>query len=256
MENITNQVKVNVEQHALFVLVHGAWAAPFAWKQVQDILTESGYQSIALQLPGHGSDNADPKTLHMDSYISYVTDAIKQTGKKVILVGHSMAGMIVSGVAEQIPQLIEKLIFVAAYLPQSGQSAFAISSIDTQSLLGASLIVSEDHSTFDVKLENALNIFCQDAPAYIQQLVLANYKPEPAAPFSDTVNLTEANFGKVKKFYIETLQDHGIGNILQKQMIAASDIIDSYDLDSGHCPMLSQPQQLSEILIEIASENI
>lgn len=238
----------------LFVLVHGAWAAPFAWKQVQDILTEKGYQSIAPQLPGHGSDNTAPGNLHMESYIAYVTEAIKQTGKKVILVGHSMAGMVVAGVAEQIPQLIDKLVFVAAYLPQNGQSAFAISAADTQSLLGASLIVSDDKLTFDVKLENALNIFCQDAPENVQKIVLGNYKPEPAAPFSDTVSLSDANFGQVTKYYIETLQDNGIGNILQKQMMAASTLADSYDLNTGHCPMLSQPQQLSEILIEIASQ--
>jgi pimeloyl-ACP methyl ester carboxylesterase len=42
------------------------------------------------------------------------------------VVGHSLAGMIISGVAERIPELIEKLVFVAAYVPQSGQSAYAI----------------------------------------------------------------------------------------------------------------------------------
>ncbi len=235
------------------VLVHGAWAAPFAWKLVEDILVGKGYTVITPQLPGHGSDNTDPKTLHMDSYINHVADTIKKLGEKVILVGHSMAGMVVSGVAEQIPDLIEKLIYIAAYVPQSGQSAYAVSTLDTQSLLGASLLVSEDQTLFDVKAEDAMNIFCQDAPDDIQKLVMANYKSEPAAPFADPVNVTEENFGRVKKYYIETLQDHGIGNLLQKAMVKSAKITDVYTVDSGHCPMLSQPVQLSDILATIVA---
>jgi len=241
-------------QHQTFVLVHGAWQAPYAWDRVKEDLLREGYQVAVIQLPGHGKDLTDPKSLHMESYITYVSDAIGKIGGKVILAGHSMAGMIISGVAEQLPDLIEKLVYISAYVPASGQSAYALSLLDQQSQLGASLSVSEDQSEFDIKKEDITNIFCQDASDSVKQLVLDNYRLEPAAPFSDPVVLTEGNFGKVAKYYIETLQDHGIGNTLQKEMIAAARITNVYEMNTGHTPALSHPAELSEILNRIGQQ--
>ena len=254
MGNISENAGNTFAQSKLFVLVHGAWAAPFAWKMISENLSKDGNRVLAVQLPGHGSDNTDPRLLHMDSYIKSVSDSIKEIGEKVILVGHSLAGMIVSGVAEQIPELIEKLVFVAAYVPQSGQSAYSISLLDKQSLLGASLLVSEDQSEFGIKKEDILNIFCQDGSEDVQKLILSNYKAEPAAPFADPVVLSEEKFGKVAKYYVETLQDHGIGNDLQKEMIAVAKIKNVYELNTGHTPLLSKPQELSSILQEIGHQ--
>jgi pimeloyl-ACP methyl ester carboxylesterase len=255
MENTSSQNTAKAfTPNKMFVLVHGAWAAPFAWGMVNENLSEEGNQVLAVQLPGHGSDNTDPRLLHMDSYIKFVSDRIEEIGKKVILVGHSLAGMIISGVAERIPELIEKLVFVAAYVPQSGQSAYAISLLDKQSLLGASLLVSEDQSEFDIKKEDIINIVCQDGPDDVQKLILSNYKSEPAAPFADPVILSGEKFGNIAKYYIETLQDHGIGNDLQKEMIAAAKIKNVYELNAGHTPLLSKPQELSKILLEIGQQ--
>jgi pimeloyl-ACP methyl ester carboxylesterase len=165
-----------------------------------------------------------------------------------------MAGMIISGVAEQIPDLIEKLVYIAAYVPANGQSAYAISLLDKQSLLGASLLVTEDQSQFDIKQEDIINIFCQDGTDFIQQLILSNYRSEPAAPFSDPVMLSAGNFGKVPKYYMETLKDHGIGNDLQKEMIKTEGIKNVYALDTGHSPSLSRPDEVTDILAEIANQ--
>lgn len=243
--------KIKTEKQ-VFVLVHGAWAGPFAWQMVKDTLEDSGNQVITVQLPGHSSDATPAGTLHMNAYIDHVSGTIEKIGSRVILVGHSLAGMIISGVAEQIPGLIEKLVYVAGYVPQNGQSAYAISLEDKESLLGASLMVSDDQSEFDIKREDIVNIVCQDGTEEVQKLILDNYKAEPAAPFSDPVSLSDEKFGIVEKYYIETLQDHGIGNDLQKQMIAQAQIKNTYELDSGHTPLLSKPAELSKILQEIA----
>lgn len=237
-----------------FVFVHGAWQAPYAWETVKNNLIRNGYHVTVIQLPGHGTDHTGHKSLRMESYIKYVSDVITAIGKKVILVGHSMAGIIISGVAEQIPDLIEKLVYVAAYVPASGQSAYALSLLDQQSLLGASLLVSEDQSEFDLIKEDITNIFCQDGSDDVKHLILDHYRAEPAAPFSDPVVLTAGRFGKTVKYYIETLQDHGIGNNLQKEMIATAAITNVYQLNSGHTPSLSMPEEVSNLLNKIGQQ--
>lgn len=251
MKNISIDTHTSDEKKT-FVLVHGAWQAPYAWETVKENLLKEGHHVVLVQLPGHGDDQTDHKNLHMESYIKYVSDVITVLQGSVILAGHSMAGMIISGVAEQIPDLIEKLVYIAAYVPANGQSAYALSLLDKQSLLGASLLVSEDQSEFDVKKDDIVNIFCQDGSEYAQQLIIENYRSEPAAPFSDPVVLSDDGFGKVAKYYIETLKDQGIGNVLQKEMIKTAGIDITYQLDSGHTPSLSVPEELSDILKKIA----
>lgn len=236
-----------------FVLVHAAWQGPYAWETVKTGLLKEGFQVEVIQLPGHGSDQTDPRRINMEVYIKHVTDAIIAIGTEVILLGHSLAGMIISGVAEEIPELIKGLVYIAAYVPENGQSAYGISRQDKQSLLGASLLVSEDQSEFDVKEKDIINIFAQDSDTAAQSQILINYRPEPAAPFSDAVRLTTAKFGRVTKYYIETLKDNGIGNDLQKEMIRTAGISQVYTIDAGHSPSLSKPEEVTHILTTIGN---
>src|SRR5277367_2918558 len=93
-----------------FVLVHGAWQAPYAWENVKAQLEKKGFTVVIVELPGHGADQTDPSTLSINAYRDKVVETINALPGKVILVGHSMAGMVVSATAEQIPDKIEKLV--------------------------------------------------------------------------------------------------------------------------------------------------
>ena len=234
-----------------FVLVHGAWQAPYAWKAVQQQLVELGHKVVIIELPGHGSDQTPAAATSIDGYSQKVIDAIRAIEEKVILVGHSMGGLVVSEVTEKLPEKIEKLVYIAAYVPANGQSLMELSMMDKQSLLPASLLPSQDQLTLDIKKENLFNIFCQDATAKEQEMVLANYRPEPAIPFTNKVAVTDQNFGKVDKYYIRTINDHAVGLNLQNQMIETAGIKHVFSLHTGHCPFISQPEQTTDLLINI-----
>jgi len=236
-----------------FVLVHGAWQAPYVWQTVKSELKKKGCSVIVVELPGHGADTTFPAKISMDAYRDKVISAISPVKGKVILVGHSMAGMVISAVAEAIPDRIEKLVYLGAYVPANGQSLLALASVDKESMLGPNLIPSADKLTLDVKKENLINIFCADGSDNIKSELLANYRAEPAIPFTNAVTLTGDNFGKADKYYIYTLQDHAIGGSLQKQMVAAAGISKTYSLDSSHCPFLSMPSPVTAVLLKIAA---
>jgi pimeloyl-ACP methyl ester carboxylesterase len=105
-----------------YVLVRGAWQAPYVWDAVKAKLINEGNNVTVVELPGHGSDQTVPSTLTLNAYSDKVIDVMSKINGKVILVGHSLGGMIISAVAEQNPSKIEKLVYLAAYLPSSGQS--------------------------------------------------------------------------------------------------------------------------------------
>jgi len=235
-----------------FVLVHGAWQAPYVWQAVKTQLEANRQRVIVVELPAHGNDSTSPANVTIDVYRDKVIEAMQGIHGNVILVGHSMGGVVVSAVAEKMPGKIEKLVYIGAFVPANGQSLGELASTDQQSHLGPNLIPSKDGLTLDVVHDSITSIFCQDALPAVQKLVLENYRAEPAIPFSNQVTLTDNNFGKVNKYYIYTLQDHAIGMDLQNQMVSTAKISNTYSLNTGHCPFLSQPGEVTKLLLSIA----
>jgi pimeloyl-ACP methyl ester carboxylesterase len=162
-----------------------------------------------------------------------------------------MGGVVITAVAEKIPSRIEKLVYIGAFLPANGQSLMDLAMTDAQSILGPNLIPSKDQLTLDVNHEKIIDIFCQDASADIQKEVLEKFRVEPAIPFGNKIALTDANFGSVTKYYIYTAQDHAVGPDLQKRMVAAAKITKTYSIDTGHSPFLTQPDQVTTLLLTI-----
>ena len=236
-----------------FVFVHGSWQGPWVWDKVKDQLIKEGQKVIVIELPAHGDDTTHAAAASIDSYQDKVITAINKVQGKVILVGHSMGGIIISGVAEKIPGKIEKLIYIGAFLPANGQSLLDLANMDKQSLLGPALIPSADQLTLDVAHEAIVAIFCGDAPESVQQEMMEKYRPEPAIPFTNKIALTEINFGSIKKYYVHTLKDNAIGLDLQKEMVAAAKITMTFSLNTSHSPFLSKPDELVKILVTIAT---
>lgn len=234
-----------------YVLVHGAWQAPYVWDAVRTDLESKGNKVIVVELPGHGADKTPTHTLSIDVYRDKVVDAISKAGGKVILVGHSMGGMVVTSVAEKIPTQISKLVYIGAFLPTSNQSIGDLAMTDPDSKLGPELIESADHLTLDVKHDKLTYLFINDGTQEAKSQVIANYRPEPAIPFGSKVTLTSENFGSVDKVYIKTLQDIVISPGLQDRMIAGAGIKTVYPVNTSHSPFLSQPHTVSDLLIKI-----
>lgn len=235
-----------------YVIVPGAWQAPFAWQYVKTNLEKNGNKVIVVELAGHGTDQTLPQNISMDVYRDKVITAINGLSGKVILVGHSLGGVVISAVAEKIPAKIEKLVYIAAFLPVSGQSLLDLAMTDPTSELGQSLAFSSDKLTIDMPHEKIADIFIQDGTADIKSLVVTNYRIEPSIPFTEKVTLTSANYGSIPKVYIKTLQDHAVTPDLQKRMITAADVKAVYQLNTSHSPFLSKPDSVAVLLTNIA----
>lgn len=234
-----------------YVLVHGAWQATYVWDVVRNILIKEGNKVIVVELPGHGSDKTAPQQLSLDVYREGVIEAISKIDGKVILVGHSMGGMVVTAVAEKVPSKISKLVYIGAFLPSSGQALTDLAFSDPDSKLGPLLIPSADQLTLDVKRDSLAYLFINDGSETDKNRVINNYRGEPAIPFTNKVVLTGEGFGAVKKVYIKTLQDIVISPRLQDRMIAGAGIKTVYEISSSHSPFLSQPQAVSDLLLKI-----
>ena len=108
-----------------FVLVHGAWHGGWCWGRVAPLLRSAGHNVVTPSLTGlsdrsHVLSPAVDLSTHIEDIVRML-DAEDLTD--VVLVGHSYAGMIVSGVAEARPERLRMRIHLDGFLPENGESA-------------------------------------------------------------------------------------------------------------------------------------
>lgn len=242
------------QQGKHYVLVHGSWHGAWNWYQVETLLELAGQTVTTVDLPAHGIDGANPGTVTLADYAQAVIDRIDAIDGQVILVGHSLGGITLSTVAEARPQKIEKLVYLAAFLLPDGVSALEAASQDPDSLAVQNLIIDSNAGTVDIDRTDLREIFYASSPPSEVTLASALLRLEPLAPVVTPLSLTPQNFGSVRRFYITTLQDRAISPPVQEMMYTQTPVEKVYKMNTDHSPFFSKPVQLTQILLDIASQ--
>lgn len=109
-----------------YVLVHGAYHGGWAWDAVKPLLEKPGVRVIAPTLKGLAErQEENGPNINLDTHINEVIALLdKAQLNNVVLVGHSYAGMVVTGVCDQRPERIAHVVYLDAFLPESGQSLY------------------------------------------------------------------------------------------------------------------------------------
>ena len=113
----------------VYVIVHGAWGGGWAFKKVDSLLRATGSVAYRPTLTGQGERvHLATKDIGLDTHINDVVNTILfENLNNVILIGHSYGGMVVTGVADRIPERIMKLIYIDAFVPEDNESLLSIS---------------------------------------------------------------------------------------------------------------------------------
>jgi pimeloyl-ACP methyl ester carboxylesterase len=108
--------------------VHGAWGGSWAFRQVGALLNEKGFSVYRPQLTGLGERvHLTRPDIGLSTHIDDVVNTILYEDlHDVILVGHSYGGMVITGVADRIPDRISRLVYLDAFLPNDGESAMSL----------------------------------------------------------------------------------------------------------------------------------
>jgi pimeloyl-ACP methyl ester carboxylesterase len=110
------------------VIVHGAWGGSWAFRKVETLLRDKGFNVYRPQLTGLGErvhlSRADiGLTTHIDDVVNTI---MYEDLHDIILMGHSYGGMVISGVADRVPDRIRRLVYVDAFVPNDGESVMSI----------------------------------------------------------------------------------------------------------------------------------
>jgi pimeloyl-ACP methyl ester carboxylesterase len=235
-----------------YLLVHGAWMGAWVWEAVAQGLRKTGATVDVIELPAHGSDKTPVSGATLATYVAKVDAAIDNSRGKVVLVGHSMAGMIITQAVEDRPEQIDKLVYLAAYLPQNGQKLLDLAMTDSDSHAGKSLKVDEKSGIIDVPLDQLADCFLADGSPAAVAALKAHYRPEPLAGFVMPVITTGERWGPVAKVYFYTEQDRAVSYALQRRMTNGVKLAGTWTFASSHSPFLSQPDELVDALSRLS----
>jgi pimeloyl-ACP methyl ester carboxylesterase len=113
---------------ATFVLVHGSWAGSVVWRQLAPRLRKAGHEVYAPTLTGIGArKHLLNREIDLDTHIQDVIGVIDDADlSDIVLVGNSYGGMVISGVADRVPEKVASLVYLDAFVPENGQSLFSL----------------------------------------------------------------------------------------------------------------------------------
>lgn len=282
---------------AAFVLVHGGWHNRSTWDKVTPILEAEGHRVLTLDLPGAGAKTIAPRALDIRPFdlaafaaepspiagvtqdertqavVALVKEAQSPDGGEVVLVGHSAGGMTISAVAEQIPERLCAIVYIAGFMVPNGLSLLAMLPHETMSsALSVGLFVGAPAAIGATRINTGpadmayrsllkASFYADVTDADFARAAAQLHCDEPNGGALVPSDITPSGFGSVPRHYIRTTQDRAVPLAGQDYMIAAVDdtiggTTITHTLESSHSPFLSQPAGLAKILLDIAARSV
>lgn len=236
-----------------YVLVHGAWHGRWCWDKVVPLLEQAGHQVEAPDLPGHGQDKTPIREITLAAYTNRVCEILDAHAEPVILVGHSLGGIVITQAAEERPTRIHQLVYLTALLPRNGETARQFAQMESDSLLVPNLVVNREQGYQTFKEGAPLkDMFYGDCSQEDVDRAISKLLPQPLVPGGTPVSITAERFGRVPRVYIECLRDRAIPPALQQRMYTATPCHTILSMQTSHSPFFSAPQQLVSHLISLA----
>ncbi len=243
-----------LENKHTFVLVHGAWHGSWAWHKVEFMLNKNGHKVYNVNLPGHGTNCRNKAKVKLSHYRNTVVKVIDSIPEKVVLVGHSMGGAVISEVAERRPNKIAKLVYLAGFLLKNGESVIGKAMEDPYSYLGYNIQVQSNagvvsvERNIDTLRRTFYNTVKDTALIWLSRVLLTD---NPLQPVTTPISITDEKYGTVPRYYIKTTEDNAIAPQAQKFMVDAMPCEKIYSIPTDHSPFFSAPKKLAKIFERI-----
>jgi len=172
--------------------VHGAWHGAWCWAAVIAQLQKMGDRAFAVDLPGHGASNIRRAEATLGGYIDSVTKFIEERDlRDVILAGHSLGGMTISGVVQRIPHRLKRVVYVSAIVPRDGESAIHTLPDGDAIARQMEALSSLPDPSAPVDEQTFRTAYIQDASRELQDFVLSALVPEPVAPILEPISMKD-----------------------------------------------------------------
>jgi pimeloyl-ACP methyl ester carboxylesterase len=244
-------------QLAAFVLIHGSWHGAWCWERIVPRLRAAGHAAFAPDLPGHGADPTPVGEVTLEGYAARVGEAIDAAQaaapeEPVVLVGHSMGGLVITQAGEACAEKIDRLVYLTAFVPGDGETLAAMAMATGNPMLREAVAPSGDGSFSTVRPEFVGPLFYNDCSAEDVDRAKSLVGPQPNAPRMTPVRTTAARWGRLPRVYIECTDDRSLPIAFQRSQQKAHPMQRVLPLATGHSPFYADPDGLTAALIAAA----
>lgn len=243
-----------------YVLVPGAWLGGWAWQQTAAALRRKGNVVYPVTLTGLGDrSHLARRETDLETHIQDVVNTLRwEDIHDVVLVGHSYAGIVVTGVADRVPERVGRLVYLDSGPFQDGWRFLDFSDADSQAALEAEVERSGDGWLLPVPVGDKLGLpsAIADFTDREHDLLRDRAVPQPFGTYTQPLRLHGTFRGQYQRIVVIA---RGLGvdmagfKALIGQGIPAFAPMAAPDwrfleLATGHWPMLTAPDLLADVL--------
>jgi pimeloyl-ACP methyl ester carboxylesterase len=245
-----------------YVLVGGGWLGGWCWQRVARQLREEGHDAYPVTLTGLG-ERVHLASLQVDleTHITDVVNLIEfEDLHDVVLLGHSYAGIVVTGVGDRVPDRISQLVYLDTGILPDGTAIIDTFPAEVRRHIERQVDELGDGWRFPMPPKEELATFgslegLDDARL---ELLRSRAVDQPFATFTQPLRLKNParealpKVGILCSFSLEQVQAIiASGNPVFREM--ASSKWRFIEIPTGHYPMFSRPDDLAAVLHDLSS---
>lgn len=225
-----------------FVLVHGAWHGAWCWRKILPTLWAKGHRAFAVTLTGVGErEHLMSSNIRLATHIEDVAAVIEtEELTRFVLVGHSYGGLLITAVADRYAERIDRLVYVDAILPRSGESWSSSHDDSTRQTRRAG--IARD-GVIPPPPATAYGLTGEDA-AWVDR----RQRPHPGAVYEDVIEFDEVRVARLSRTFVDCISPALPAVERSRQRVRSEPGWQVVEIATGHDPMISAPAQLLDIL--------
>ncbi len=233
------------------VLVHGAWAGAWVWRRVLGPLRAAGHEVHAVTLTGDG-DRAHLRHpgITLQTHVEDVLGLVRaEELSDVVLVGHSYGGMVITGVADRLasgnPAAVRQLVYVDAMVPLPGEGwghlhgAKLVAERTAAAQANGHALPPPDPALFGITGAD-------------RDWLLRRQVPQPFGPYREPLAFDLGRWAALPRCFIDCTAPAYPTIAEMRSRVRALPGFEVLELATGHCPMVTEPEALVRLLLNLA----
>jgi pimeloyl-ACP methyl ester carboxylesterase len=237
------------------VLIHAAWHTGEDFERIANILREAGHIVYCPTLRGNRNED-DRSKLGLEDAISSAVEFIEENDLTDIrLVGHSYAGMVISGVADRLERRLRRIVYINAFVPLDGQSL--VDMVPPYHAAAFAAIAEANNGALLLPFEIWRETFINDADIALARSTYERLNPQPYRTITDKISLqrplSEMSIGKS---YINCQQDISLPHSFpwHPRLSERLGLFRLVELPGSHETIFSNPARLAQAIWEAARD--
>ena len=228
------------------VLVHGAWHGAWCWRRVVPVLEEAGHRVVPVTLAGLGERAAElSPSITLATHVSDVVTAVLDAGcRGAVLVGHSYGGLVVTGAADRLGEEVGRLVYVDAVVPTPGRSW--ADCIPPEARAARHAVIAE-HGHIPPPPASAYGLTGDDA-AWVER----RQTPQPGGVYDEPLHFDADRWAARPRTYVDCTAPALPTIDPSRRRVRSQPGWEVVELVTGHDPMVSAPDELAAVLLEVA----